>query len=119
MVAVTFGVVVGFVMFFMASGLDKSESDHRIVKNAPDNAVSHDEGVAENRTEPSEPDPSAVRARVVDSKPRAPAAASKDSVQDDRDFETAKQINTTEAFEIYLRLHPDGRHREKISATRQ
>ncbi len=31
---------------------------------------------------------------------------------DDQDFETARQIDTPEAFTIYLRRHPDGSHRE-------
>jgi hypothetical protein len=42
-----------------------------------------------------------------------PAEPLPDYSQDDKDFDTAVQINTAEAFEIYLRLHPKGRHQEQ------
>jgi serine/threonine protein kinase len=116
MVVVVFGLVVGGVMFFLASDMGKPVADNQIVMNAAkveDEGETIPEGVAEVPSEAKKP-----KAAVSPRPAATPASKPKDFIQDDRDFETASKINTAEAYELYARLHPNGRHRSKATRSR-
>jgi serine/threonine protein kinase len=116
-IAVVFGVVVSAAMFYLASGIDKQGVNSRTVMNAP----------ADNRPTKDSSNESAVHRPVAQNPKPAPAIVETPPVtqqpgnhaQDNRDFETASKINTAEAYTLYLRLHPNGRHREKITRARR
>ena len=116
---VVFGLIAGGALFFMASGIDKPEVDSRVVMNDSKPAGDKETVTPVVAASPSE-SPRPV-ARVVEEPPKIPQPAPKPKnyAQDDADFETASKINTPEAFELYLRLHPDGRHRSKITRARR
>lgn len=124
-VAAVFGVVVCGVLFYLASGIGKSETRQRVAMNAPANNGADSAKVVQKTQEVQKPAapvaqapkptaPPRVAARPVQPKQPAP-----DYAQDDRDFEIASRINTAEAYTLYLRLHPNGRHRDKLSRTRR
>ncbi len=50
--------------------------------------------------------------------PQKPVTVPQNSIQDEKDFNIASQIDTPEAYEIYLRLYPKGLFRNQAMANR-
>lgn len=121
-VAVIFGIAVSGAMFYLASDIEKPEKDNRVVMNAPATAPANEKSTtpatAIPRPEQRVPASAPVEKPASPSRTNPPVASAS-RAQDDRDFETASRINTTEAYTLYLRLHPNGRHRDKIARVRR
>jgi len=112
-IAIILGVCIGLVMLYMASNIGKKDlSNERLVNASPD--VVETAPVVRSSTQEQKP-----KAEVQQRRPVNPIPKQSTSKQDDIDFVTASKINTAEAFEIYTRLHPNGRHSHKIVTRRR
>lgn len=111
-IAVLFGVCIGLVMLYMASNIGKKDTSSEMLVNAAPDKV-ETAPIAHSATKKQQPTLEKQPRLQVSSVPR------QSSKQDDIDFLTASKINTPEAFEIYTRLHPNGRHRQKIVTRRR
>jgi hypothetical protein len=124
-IALIVGICVGGALIYMSyhiTGSDEVADSSQSIKEKmiePETKTEGREIVKDGSTQvPPQPVPS--RKIPVDETPDPKALPSTppNTKQDDSDFHIASQIDTPEAYEIYLRLHPQGRHQSKALENR-
>jgi|GEM_PF-1041681 len=116
------GLGVAGVLAYMAMTLSGNERTTTLVNPTPESQSiepSAIESPASPVVEPQAPTLSKAQPKTSRPAPDKTSVVNPNQVQDRQDFERAKIINTPEAFELYLRLHPSGDYRKQARQYQQ